>query len=58
VPTDTLPTVPPVTVATPVLVELHTPLVAPSVKDVVEPAHIVAVPVIVPATGNGFTVTI
>ena len=57
VPADTPPTVPPLTVATPVLVLLHMPPVAPSLNAVVEPAHTVAVPVMVPATGNGLTVT-
>ena len=57
VPADTPPTVPLLTVATPVLVLLHTPLGEASVNAVVEPAHTVAVPVIVPATGNGLTVT-
>ena len=46
------------TVAAEVLVLLHAPPVVPSLNDVVEPAHTVAVPLIVPATGNGLTVTI
>ena len=46
------------TVAAEVLVLLHAPPVAPSLNDVVEPTHTVAVPLIVPATGNGLTVTI
>src|SRR6201994_4239 len=56
VPADTPPTVPPLTVATPVAVLLHVPPVATSASVVVEPAHTVAVPVIVPATGSGLTV--
>jgi hypothetical protein len=57
VPVETPPTVPPITVTTPVLVELHTPPVAPSVKDVVDPAHTMAVPVIAPADDVPLTVT-
>ena len=45
------------TVAAAVLVLLHMPPVVPSLNDVVEPTHTVAVPLIVPATGNGLTVT-
>ena len=52
----TTPEVP--TVATTVLVLLHTPPVAVSVNAVDEPAHTVAVPVIVPAPGAGLTVTL
>ena len=37
---------------------LQVPPVAASLNDVVAAAHTVAVPVIVPASGNGFTVTI
>ena len=50
-------TTPPDTVPTAVLVLLHTPLPVASVNVVVAPAHAVAVPVIVPALGNGLTVT-
>ena len=58
VPADTPFTLPdPSTVATPVAVLLHAPPEAVSLKPVAEPAHTVAVPVIVPADGNGFTVT-
>ena len=57
VPEATPPIVPPLTVATPVLVLLHTPPVATSLNTIVEPAHTVAVPVIVPATGRRLTVT-
>ncbi len=45
------------TVATPVDTELHTPPVAASVKLVVVVGQITSPPVIVPATGAGFTVT-
>ena len=46
-----------VTVPTAVLVLLHTPPVAASVSEVVEPpAHTEVVPVIVPAFGSGLTV--
>ena len=45
------------TVATTVLVLLHTPLVAASVSVIDEPAHTAAVPLMVPADGEGFTVT-
>ena len=51
----TVPVLP--TVATAVAVLLHAPPVAASVKPVVEPAHTVAVPVMLPADGNGLTVT-
>ena len=44
------------TVATTVLVLLHTPPVVASVNVVDEPAIIVAVPLIVPAAGEGLTV--
>jgi hypothetical protein len=37
---------------------LQVPPAAASVSDVVDPAHTVAVPVIVPAFGNGSTVTV
>jgi hypothetical protein len=52
----TVPVLP--TVATPVAVLLHAPPVAASVKPVVEPAHTIAVPVMLPADGNGLTVTV
>ncbi len=45
-------------VATEVLVLLHTPPVIASFSVVVLPVFTDAVPVIVPALGNGFTVTI
>ena len=45
------------TVAIVVAVLLHAPPVAASDKPVVEPTHTVAVPVMVPADGNGLTVT-
>jgi hypothetical protein len=57
VPVDTPPTVPPIAVAMPVLALLHTPPVAPSVNEVVDPAHTIAVPVIVPADDVPLTVT-
>ena len=44
--------------ATAVAVLLHAPPIVASLKPVVEPAHTVAVPVIVPADGNGLTVTV
>ena len=47
----------PVTVATDVLTLLHTPPVAPSVNKADDPAHTVAVPLMLPAKGNGLTVT-
>ena len=46
------------TVATVVTVLLHAPPVAASLNPVVAPAQTVAVPVMVPADGNGLTVTI
>ena len=52
----TTPEVP--TVATAVLVLLHTPPEVASVNVVDEPAFTVAVPVIVPATGNGLIVIV
>jgi hypothetical protein len=45
-------------VATAVLLLLHVPPVAVLENEVVSPAHTVAVPESVPATGNGLTVTI
>jgi hypothetical protein len=45
------------TVATPVAVLLHTPPGAISVSVVVAPGQTETVPVIIPATGSGFTVT-
>ena len=58
VPADTPVTVPVVpTVATVVAVLLHAPPVVASLNPVVEPAQTVAVPVMVPADGNGLTVT-
>ena len=45
------------TVATPVAVLLHAPPEVVSLKPVAEPAHTVAEPVMVPADGNGLTVT-
>ena len=47
----------PSTVAIEVVLLLQMPPVAPSVKEVDEPAQTVAVPLIVPAEGNGLTVT-
>ena len=47
----------PSTVAMPVAVLLQAPPEAVSLKPVAEPAHTVAVPVTVPADGNGLTVT-
>ena len=47
----------PSTVAMEVMLLLQLPPVVPSVKEVDEPAHTVAVPLIVPAEGNGLTVT-
>ena len=52
----TMPVLP--TVATDVAVLLQAPPDAPSVNVVVDPAHTFKIPVIVPATGNGLTVTI
>ena len=46
------------TLATTVLVLLHTPPVVASVNAVEEPAITVAVPLIVPADGEGLTVII
>ena len=58
VPADTPFTLPdPSTVATPVAVLLQAPPEAVSLKPVTELTHTVAVPVIVPADGNGLTVT-
>ena len=53
----TMPVLP--TVAVPVDPELHVPPEVPvaSLSVVFDPAQTVRVPVIVPATGNGFTVT-
>ena len=45
------------TVAAEVLVLLHAPPVAPSLNDVVDPAHRVAVPLMVPADDVPLTVT-
>ena len=45
-------------VATPVETELQVPPVATSLNVVVDPAQTVVVPVIVPAIGNGLTVTV
>ena len=47
----------PSTVAMDVLVLLQLPLEAPSVNEIDELTHNVAVPLIVPATGSGLTVT-
>ena len=47
-----------VTVATRVLALLQAPPVAASVNDVEEPAHTMAVPLMVPAAGKAFAVTI
>ena len=44
-------------VATPVLLLLHTPPALALLRVVVEDAQTVVVPVIVPAFGNGLTVT-
>lgn len=58
VPVDTPVTMPVLlTVAIPAALLLHTPPVVASVKGVVAPVHTVAVPVMVPALGKGFTVT-
>ena len=46
------------TVATDIAVLLQAPPDVPSVNVVVDPAHTFKVPVIVPDTGNGLTVTI
>jgi hypothetical protein len=46
-----------VTVAMPVSVLLHTPPGATSLREVVDDAHMVLAPVIVPAKGSAFTVT-
>ena len=45
------------TVATDVLLLVHVPPVAPSVRVVEEPAQTVLLPLIVPESGNGLTVT-
>ena len=56
---DTPVTLPdPSTVATPVAVLLHAPPEVVSLKPVTEPTHTVAVPVMLPADGNGLTVTV
>ena len=47
----------PSTVAMEVVLLLQLPPVAPSVKEVDEPAQTVAAPLIVPADGSGLTVT-
>jgi hypothetical protein len=58
VPADTPVTVPEeLTVAIAVSVLLHAPPGAASLSDVVDSAHTVAVPAMLPATGNAFTVT-
>ena len=58
VPEITPQTLPPlVTVATEVLALLQRPPVAASVNNVDDPAQTVAVPLIVPAAGEAFTVT-
>ena len=44
------------TVAIPAAVEVHTPPIAASVSDVVEPAQTVPVPVMLPAAGIELTV--
>ena len=56
---DAIPVTTPValTVATPVDTELHTPPVAASVRLMVDVAHTVSRPVMIPADGDGFTVT-
>jgi hypothetical protein len=46
------------TVATPDALLLHVPPAAASVSVTEEPAHTDEVPVMVPAAGNGFTVTV
>jgi alpha-D-ribose 1-methylphosphonate 5-triphosphate synthase subunit PhnH len=51
----TLPVEP--TVATLVEPELHIPPPEPSVTLIIDPAHTLKGPVIVPASGNGLTVT-
>ena len=48
----------PSTVAIEVVLLLQLPPVAPSVKEVDEPAQTAAAPLIVPADGSGLTVTI
>jgi hypothetical protein len=50
-------TTPPITIAAPPLL-LQTPPVAASLKVILSPTHTLPVPVIVPASGNGFTVTL
>ena len=45
------------TLAIPVLLLLHTPPLAASLNVVVDPAHTVAVPLMIPATGGRLTVT-
>ena len=57
-PVTTPDTVPPLTVAMPVLPLLHTPPVVASVNVVVAPWHTLAVPPIDGTAGNGLTVTI
>ena len=52
---STTPVVP--TVAIPVLPLLQTPPVATSEREVVAVAHTVMAPLMVPASGSGFTVT-
>ena len=47
----------PVTVAILPLAGLQVPPVTASLSEVLAPAHMLAEPVMVPATGNGFTVT-
>ena len=58
VPADTPDTTPEVTGAIGVLLLLHTPPDTLLLSDVVLPIQAVAEPVIVPALGNGLTVTI
>ena len=58
-PAETPVTIPPLLmVATPVDTELQVPPVTASFNVVAEPAQTVVVPVMVPATGNGLTVTV
>ena len=57
-PADTPVTLPePSTVPTEEVTLLHAPPAAASVKAVFAPAHTIGVPVMVPAFGNGLTVT-
>ena len=57
-PEATPPTIPPLlTVAAAVLLLLHAPPVVPSVRVVVDPAHTMAVPPMLPTTGIALIIT-